>query len=123
MAITLDRSNPIFLAPQHGGHNPELMLSAVLHLMSHYTAGQDNNGGCVKLASVIERHLKALAAQPGLAPVLSATCQQLSDQWAQEVERKLHEQEKSNFLSRIMARARMSAATSAEAANGVQHVR
>ena len=82
------------------------MVSAVLHLMSHYTAGSEAAGGCVKLASVIERHLKALASLPELAPVLSATCQQLSEQWATEVERNLHEQEKTNFLSRIMARAR-----------------
>ena len=104
--MAIDRSNPIFLAPSQGGHNPELMLSAVLHLMSHYTAGSDDAGGCVKLASVIERHLKALASLPELAPVLSATCQQLSEQWAQVVERNLQCQEKTNFLSRIMARAR-----------------
>jgi hypothetical protein len=111
MAIDLDRSNPIFLAPTHGGHNPELMLSAVLHLMSHYTAGGDDAGGCVKLASVIERHLKALAGLPELSPVLSATCQQLSEQWATVVERNLHYQEKSSFLTRIMARARTAPAT------------
>ena len=104
--MAIDRSNPIFLAPSQGGHNPELMLSAVLHLMSHYTAGSDDAGGCVKLASVIERHLKALAGLPDLAPVLTATCQQLSEQWAQVVERNMPLQEKSNFLSRIMARAR-----------------
>ncbi|RFP14644.1 MULTISPECIES: hypothetical protein [unclassified Duganella] len=109
--MAIDRSNPIFLAPSHGGHNPELMLSAVLHLMSHYTAGSDEAGGCVKLASVIERHLKALASLPDLAPVLSATCQQLSEQWAGVVERNMHLQEKSNFLSRIMARARIAPAT------------
>ncbi|NYE58883.1 hypothetical protein FHW58_000035 [Duganella sp. 1224] len=104
--MAIDYSNPIFLAPSHGGHNPELMLSAVLHLMSHYTAGRDDAGGCVKLASVIERHLKALASLPDLAPVLSATCAQLSEQWAGEVERNMHEQDKTNFLRRIMARAR-----------------
>ncbi|MES2161172.1 MAG: hypothetical protein V4476_08470 [Pseudomonadota bacterium] len=109
--MAIDRSNPIFLAPSHGGPNPELMLSAVLHLMSHYTAGSDDAGGCVKLASVIERHLKALASLPDLAPVLSATCQQLSEQWAGVVERQLPMQEKSNFLSRIMARARIAPAT------------
>ena len=111
--MAIDRSNPIFLAPPQGssGHNPELMLSAVLHLMSHYTAGGDAAGGCVKLASVIERHLKALASLPDLAPVLSATCQQLSEQWATVVERNMHEQEKTNFLSRIMARARSTPAT------------
>jgi hypothetical protein len=109
--MAIDRSNPIFLAPPHGGHNPELMLSAVLHLMSHYMAGGDSAGGCVKLASVIERHLKALAGLPDLAPVLSATCRQLSEQWAGVVERNMHEQEKTNFLSRIMARARTAPAT------------
>lgn len=110
--MAIDRSNPIFLAPPQGqgAHNPELMLSAVLHLMSHYTAGADASG-CVKLASVIERHLKALANLPDLAPVLSATCQQLSEQWATVVERTMHEQEKTNFLSRIMARARNAPAT------------
>jgi hypothetical protein len=43
--------------------------------------------------------------------VLSATCQQLSEQWAGVVERNMHEQEKTNFLSRIMARARTAPAT------------
>ena len=104
--MAIEHSNPIFLAPSHGGPDPELRLSAVLHLMSHYTAGADTSGSCVKLASVIERHLKALASLPDLAPVLSATCAQLSEQWASEVERNMHEQEKTNFLSRIMARAR-----------------
>lgn len=101
-----DRDDPIFLAPPAGGHQPELMLSAVLHLMSHYTASAGDQGACVKLASVIERHLKALAGLPGLAPVLSATCQQLSEQWAAVVERKLPDQAPGNFLSRIMTRAR-----------------
>nr|WP_229255365.1 hypothetical protein [Duganella phyllosphaerae] len=87
------------------------MLSAVLHLMSHYTAGNDHDGGCIKLASVIERHLKALASLPDLAPVLRATCQQLHEQWATVVERNLQEQDKTNFLSRIMARARNTPAT------------
>ncbi|MBY0238969.1 MAG: hypothetical protein K2X55_06615 [Burkholderiaceae bacterium] len=85
------------------GQRPALMLSAVLHLMSHYTA-HAGEGGCVKLASVIERHLKALSALPGLAPVLAATCQQLSEQWANEVERAMPVQE--SFLARIMARHR-----------------
>ena len=109
--MALDRSNPIFLAPSQGGHNPELMLSAVLHLMSHYMAGGEAAGGCVKLASVIERHLKALASLPDLAPVLRATCKQLHYQWATVVERNLQEQDKTNFLSRIMARARSTPAT------------
>ena len=102
--MAIDRTDPIFFAPKPGAHQPELMLSAVLHLMSHYTAAGDE-GGCVKLASVIERHLKALASLPDLAPVLSATCRQLSEQWAGIVERSLPHP-KNNLLSRIMARAR-----------------
>ncbi|WP_374359184.1 hypothetical protein [Pseudoduganella danionis] len=103
--MALDRHDPIFMAPP-AGPNPELMLSAVLHLMSHYTAHHSAEGGCIKLASVIERHLKALASLPELAPVLSATCQQLSEQWAHVVERQLPPPERSNFLTRIMTRAR-----------------
>ncbi|GAB2854948.1 hypothetical protein GCM10027277_24340 [Pseudoduganella ginsengisoli] len=105
----IDRTDtaPIFQHSVQPGQRPELMLSAVLHLMSHYTANA-GEGGCVKLASVIERHLKALATLPGLAPVLAATCQQLSDQWAYEVERAMPVQE--SFLARLMARHRTPAA-------------
>ncbi len=109
--MALDRHNPIFMAPP-AGPNPELMLSAVLHLMSHYTANRSEDGGCLKLASVIERHLKALAGLPELAPVLSATCQQLSEQWASVVEQQLPTPERSNFLTRIMSRARHGASVS-----------
>ncbi len=65
------------------GQQPELMLSAVLHLMSHYHA----DSACPKLAGVIERHLQALSGLPDLGPVLQATCQQLSQQWAALVAR------------------------------------
>lgn len=105
MAI-IDRTDPIFLTTNQSGQRPELMLSAVLHLMSHYTANAGESGACLKLASVIERHLKALASLPELAPVLSATCQQLSEQWAGVVERSMPAQEKHNFLARLMARSR-----------------
>ncbi|MFA9216903.1 MAG: hypothetical protein ACEQSK_07325 [Sphingomonadaceae bacterium] len=106
--MALDLSNPIFLAPPAGSPNPELLLSAVLHLMSHYTAHAGEAGGCVKLAAVIERHLKALSSLPGLAPVLRATCRQLSDDWASVVERTLPPASatKGGILGRIMARAR-----------------
>jgi hypothetical protein len=103
--MAIDANDPIFHTPYQPGQHPELMLSAVLHLMSHYTAHAADHGGCLKLASVIERHLKALAALPGLAPVLSATCQQLSEQWAGVVERALPPAQP-GFLSRIMGRAR-----------------
>jgi hypothetical protein len=53
-----------------GSAQPELLISAALHLMSHYSANSGEAGACVKLAAVIERHLKALAAMPDLAPVL-----------------------------------------------------
>lgn len=66
---------------------PELLVSAALHLMSHYSANAGDAGACIKLASVIERHLKALAGHSELAPVLRATCSQLSEQWAAVVER------------------------------------
>ena len=103
--MTIDHTDPIYLAPAAGDQQPELMLSAVLHLMSHYTA---DGKGCVKLASVIERHLKALAVLPGLSPVLAATCQQLSEQWASVVERTLPPPQKKDdgFLARLMTRGR-----------------
>lgn len=88
---------------------PELLVAAVLHLMSHYTVNDTQNGdagSCIKLASVIERHLKILADLPDLAPVLRATCQQLSEQWASLVERRLPQQTKLNLLARLVTGAR-----------------
>lgn len=107
--MAIDANDPIFQTSYAPGQHPELMLSAVLHLMSHYTASAAENGGCVKLASVIERHLKALSTLPGLAPVLSATCQQLSEQWATVVERSLPPPQPS-FLDRLMGRSKTAAA-------------
>lgn len=80
---------------------PELLVSAVLHLMSHYNANINETGGCVKLASVIERHLKALADLPDLAPVLRATCQQLVEQWAAIVERAMPKPERPSLFGRM----------------------
>ena len=62
------------LASNHE-QQPELMLSNVLHLMSHYHA----NAACPKLASVIERHLRVLSSLPSLAPVLQAMGQNTYD--------------------------------------------
>ncbi|OBV36648.1 hypothetical protein [Janthinobacterium psychrotolerans] len=76
---------------------PELMLSNVLHLMSHYHA----DAACPKLASVIERHLRVLSGLPNLAPVLQATCQQLSQQWASLVEVKPAQPAKGSLLERL----------------------
>ncbi len=81
---------------------PELLVSAVLHLMSHYTANSQEANACTKLASVIERHLKALADLPELAPVLRATCQQLSEQWAMVVERTMARTQRQNRFLRLV---------------------
>ncbi len=59
-----------------------LLVASLLHLMSHYTARGDGEQPCVKLASVIERHLCALSRLPDIDPVLRATCEQLADRWA-----------------------------------------
>lgn len=99
-----DHLDSVFLNPGNGMRQPELMLCTVLHLMSHYTERSAESGACLKLASVIERHLKALAGRPDLSPVLQATCQQLSERWAIVVESAMPRPPKSSFLSRIMAR-------------------
>ncbi|MTW11467.1 hypothetical protein GM658_12750 [Pseudoduganella eburnea] len=104
--MAIDRNDPIFQNQGAATQHPELMLSAVLHLMSHYTASAAGDGGCVKLASVIERHLKALSGLPGLAPVLRATCQQLSEQWAAVVEQARPPQERASLLARLIGRPR-----------------
>ena len=79
------------------GQQPELMLSAVLHLMSHYHAGSP----CAKLAAVIERHLQVLSGLPDLGPVLQATCQQLSQQWAALVTQHRPLPPKTSLLERL----------------------
>lgn len=120
--MAIDRIDPIFLSQNSSKHQPELMLSAVLHLMSHYTARSAESGACLKLASVIERHLKALAGLPDLGPVLQATCQQLSEQWAGVVERAMpRPPPKNSFLSRIMSSAK--SGTAAAAAHPHQDIR
>jgi hypothetical protein len=105
--MAIDRMNPAFTEPQDSAARPELLVSAVLHLMSHYTASTTANlqerQSCVKLASVIERHLKALADLPGLAPVLRTTCRQLSEQWGIVVERTMPQPEKFTLFARIMS--------------------
>lgn len=89
--------------PAKASTHPELLVSAVLHLMSHYTAGGAGAEGCTKLASVIERHLKALASLPDLAPVLRATCEQLAGQWAEVVENTMQASGKSNLIRRLIS--------------------
>lgn len=81
---------------------PELLVCAALHLMSHYSANAGQDGPCIKLASVIERHLKALAAHADLNPVLRATCQQLSEQWEAVVDRALPRPSRPGLFERLM---------------------
>lgn len=100
--MAIDTLDSALYEPNGGSVQPDLLVCATLHLMSHYTTG----GGCVKLASVIERHLKALAEAPSLAPVLRATCRQLTEQWEAVVERTLPQPEKCGLLSKLMNGAR-----------------
>jgi len=85
-----------------GTTSPELLVSAVLHLMSHYAASTSESGACLKLGAIIERHLRALAAIPELPPVLRATCHQLSEQWAGVVERAQPERARRGFFTRLV---------------------
>jgi hypothetical protein len=104
--MAIDKIDPIFLEQDPGPVRPELLVSAALHLMSHYAAGAQENRACLRLAAVIERHLQALADLPGLEPVLRATCSQLSEQWADLVERRLHPPAPPGLLMRLVAPAR-----------------
>src|SRR5689334_14861197 len=101
--MAIDRTNFAFDEPAAVAAQPELLVSAVLHLMSHYTANANDAGTCIKLASVIERHLRVLADLPGLAPVLRATCRQLSEQWEMVVERSMPHPAKSELLAKLTA--------------------
>jgi hypothetical protein len=103
-----ENMNPLLQQTGKTSAQPELMLAAVLHLMSHYTVAQQQSGSCIKLASVIERHLKALAVLPDLAPVLRATCQQLVEQWANMIARTLPRQEKASLFARLREGTRVS---------------
>ena len=80
---------------------PELLVSSALHLMTHYSAQAGKDGACIKLASVIERHLKALAGHGELSPVLRATCQQLAEQWAGVVDQTLPQRTPRTLLGRF----------------------
>jgi hypothetical protein len=101
--MAIEKMDQALEEPNATPTQPELLVSAVLHLMSHYTANNQESSSCIKLASVIERHLKALAELPGLAPVLRATCQQLSEQWGVVVERAMPPPEKFRLFTRLVA--------------------
>nr|WP_229477229.1 hypothetical protein [Massilia rubra] len=106
MAIAIDMAGPAVTAPNGAPPQPELLVSAALHLMSHYSANAAQAGPCLKLASVIERHLKALASHGDLNPVLRATCQQLSEQWAAVVDQALPRPSRPTLFKRFVGGAR-----------------
>jgi hypothetical protein len=89
------------LEPADTPTKPELLVSALLHLMSHYTAHLHEKDKCLRLAAVIERHLKVLSTLPGLSPLLQATCLQLADDWTDLVDQNLPRPEKSKLMSRL----------------------
>jgi hypothetical protein len=102
-SMATSTTDSLLYEPSATPARPELLLSAVLHLMSQYTVGANESGSCLKLAAVIERHLKALIDLPNLAPVLRATCQQAAEQWTAVVERDMPRPEKS-VKSALLAR-------------------
>lgn len=101
--MVAENISPVFVEPNNAPMQPELLVSAVLHLMSHYIENNQETAGCTKLASVIERHLKVLADLPNLAPVLRTTCSQLSEQWGIVVEKTMQQPEKYPLFSRLVA--------------------
>ena len=90
------------LSPQAPQPQPELLVSSALHLMTHYSAQAGRDGACLKLASVIERHMKALAGHGELSPVLRATCQQLAEQWASVVDQSLAPPPRAGLFGRLV---------------------
>jgi predicted HD phosphohydrolase len=84
------------------GRHDAVMLASLLHLMSHYTARDEQDRPCVRLASVIERHLCALSRLPDLDPVLRATCEQLCEKWGALVDEGMPRPVKRNLFERIM---------------------
>ena len=87
-------------------HNipPELLVSAVLQRISHFNTRSQENGTCAQAAATIEYHLRTLADLPNLAPVLRATCQQLSEQWAMVAERATPKTRlTSTFIARLIS--------------------
>lgn len=96
--------------PDHGmPQRDAVMLASLLHLMSHYTARDEKEKPCVRLASFIERHLCALARLPDIDPVLRATCEQLCERWAGLVDEGMPRPVKRNFIERIMRSSRVGA--------------
>lgn len=61
-------------------HRAELMLGAVIFLMSAYP-----RANCPRVALAITRHLESLAAHPSLAPTVRDVCRRLAGEWSLRV--------------------------------------
>ena len=70
--MTIPFADPALPPSSEARSQDVLLVASLLHLMSHYTARGDGEQPCVKLASVIERHLCALSRLPDADPVLRA---------------------------------------------------
>ena len=104
--MAVQSPDPTFTEADNPSQRPELLVSALLHLMSHYSANTNGGSAENRLASVIERHLKALIDLPDLSPVLRATCVQLTSHWKEIVDRSTPppvKREKQSFVSRLFA--------------------
>ena len=95
--------SPDVREPAAPSSQPDLLISAALHLMSQYGTRPGADAACLKLACVIERHLKALAALPQLSPVLQGTCTQLAEQWASHIDASTPRPARPGLLSRALA--------------------
>ena len=79
-----------------------LLISSVIHLMSHYCTSASKETPCVKLASSIERHLAALSRCSDLDPVVRATCEGLVANWSDVVETGVSDTSKRSFVARLL---------------------
>lgn len=92
--------NPTITAT--GTTRDTLLISSVIHLMSHYCTSASKEEPCVKLASSIERHLAALSRCSELDPVVRATCEGLVANWSDVVETGVTETGKRSFVARLL---------------------
>ncbi len=102
MTVSFPFPGAAMTSPPAAPQQAQLLVSSALHLMTHYSAQAAQAGSCVKLASVIERHLKALASHGELTPVLRATCEQLSEQWAAVVDQALPPPAPRSLFGRVL---------------------
>jgi hypothetical protein len=79
-----------------------LLISSVIHLMSHYCTSAGKEAPCVKLASSIQHHLAALSRCSDLDPVVRATCEGLVANWSDVVETGVADTGKRSLVARLL---------------------